>query len=127
MDRHGLLSLGFEMLADAVADLLREGRDPRGWVFTAAHADSPLGETLLERTATDGEDAVCVMLPVDTLSRILENYAFDPSTGRRLATWLGSTPGPGLYRIVAIASDGIAAVTIDTTDEQAGADEVQRH
>ena len=117
MDRYELLSLAYEMLAEAVGDLLREKEDPRGYVFTAAHADSPLGEMLLHRHATAGEDAVCVMLPIDTLSRILEAYAFDAATGARLASWLASPPASEHYRIVAIGRDGIAAVTIDGSEE----------
>ena len=70
MNRHELVSLAYEMLPEAVGDLLREDEDPRFYVFTAAHADSPLGELLLHRHATAGEDAVCVMLPIDTLSRV---------------------------------------------------------
>ena len=118
MDRQELLSLAFEMLADAVGDLLREEEDPRDYVFTAAHADSPLGELLLHRHATAGEDAVCVMLPIETLSRILESYSFDAATGARLAAWLASAPPSEQYRVVAIGSDGLAAITVDTSDEQ---------
>lgn len=117
MDRHELLSLAYEMLPDAVGDLLREHHDPRSYVFTAAHADSPLGEMLLHRHASAGEDAVCVMLPVEALSRILEEYTFDAATGSRLSTWLASAPAHSLYRVVAIGRDGIAAVTVDTTEE----------
>ena len=117
MDRHTLLSLAFEMLPDAVADLLREDKDPGEWVFTAAHADSPVGELLLQRHAAADEDAVCVMLPVDTLSRILEAYTFEPEVASRLASWLASTPAPLLYRVVAIGRDGLAGVTVDTSTE----------
>lgn len=117
MDRHELLSLAFEMLPDAVGDLLRGEEDPRAWVFTAAHADSPLGEMLLQRHATGGEDAVCVMLPVDVLSRILEAYSFDAATGARLAAWLANASAPEHYRVVAIGRDGLAAVTVDTLEE----------
>ena len=114
MDRYELLSLAYEMLADAVGDLLREGEDPRAWVFTAVHADSPLGEMLLQRHATDGEDAVCVMMPVDAISRVLEAHALDTATHERLAAWLADLPAPEHYRVVAIGRDGIAAVTLDT-------------
>ena len=117
MDRHELLALAMDTLADAVADLLREGEDPRAWIFTAAQADSPLGEMLLHRHATAGEDAVCVMLPVDVLSRILETHTFDAATGARLAAWLADSPASEHYRVVAIGRDGIGAVTLDTTDE----------
>lgn len=117
MERQELVSLAFDMLADAVGDLLREDEDPAGYVFTAAHADSPLGEMLLQRHATAGEDAVCVMLPIDALSRVLESYAFDPATGARLAAWLATASAPSVYRVVAIGRDGLAAVTIDTSDE----------
>lgn len=117
MDRHELLALAMDTLADAVGDLLREGEDPRTWIFTAAHADSPLGEMLLHRHATAGEDAVCVMLPIDVLSRILETHTFDASTDTRLAAWLADAPASEHYRVVAIGRDGIAAVTLDTTDE----------
>ena len=117
MDRHELLSLAFDMLADAVGDLLREDEDPRQWVFTAAHADSPLGEMLLQRHATSGEDAVCVMLPIDALSRMLEAHSFDADTAERLASWLSDLPAPEHYRVVAIGRDGIAAVTLDTLEE----------
>lgn len=117
MDRHELLSLAMEMLPDAVGDLLREHEDPRAWTFTAAHADSPLGELLLHRHATAGEDAVCVMLPIDALSRILEAHAFDAATGERLAAWLADPPASEHYRVVAIGRDGVAAVTLDTLDE----------
>lgn len=117
MDRYELLSLAMEMLAEAVGDLLREEEDPRAWIFTAAHADSPVGELLLHRHATAGEDAVCVMLPVDVLSRILEAHAFDAATGARLAAWLADPPASEQYRVVAIGRDGIAAVTLDTTAE----------
>lgn len=115
MNRHELLSLAYEMLADAVGDLLREGEDPRTWVFTAAHADSPLGEMLLERHATDGEDAVCVMLPIDVVSRVLESHSLDTATHERLAEYLAILPAPEHYRVVAIGRDGIAAVTLDIT------------
>jgi hypothetical protein len=117
MDRHELLSLAYEMLAEAVGDLLREDEDPRGWVFTATHADSPLGELLLHRQATEGEDAVCVMLPIDALSRLLEGYAFAPATAERLAGWLANPPASQHYRVVAIGRDGIAAVTLDAADD----------
>jgi hypothetical protein len=117
MTRYELLSLAYEMLADAVCDLLREHEDPRTWVFTAAHADSPLGEMLLQRHATDGEDAVCVMLPIDVVSRVLEAHSFDTATHERLATWLADLPAPEHYRVVAIGRDGIAAVTLDITEE----------
>ena len=117
MDRYELLSLAYDMLADAVGDLLREEEDPRAWVFTAAHADSPLGEMLLQRHATNGEDAVCVMLPIDVLSRLLEVHAFDAPTAERLAEWLSNLPAPEHYRVVAIGRDGIAAVTVDVTAE----------
>jgi hypothetical protein len=112
------LSLAHEMLADAVGDLLREKEDPRAWVFTAAHADSALGETLLQRHAAEGEDAVCVMLPIDVLSRLLEAHTFDAATSERLAHWLGNLPAPEHYRVVAIGRDGVAAVTIDTSTEE---------
>lgn len=117
MDRYELLSLAYEMLADAVGDLLREDEDPRGWVFTAVHADSPLGEMLLQRHATDGEDAVCVMMPVDAISRVLEAHALDTATHESLAAWLADLPAPEHYRVVAIGRDGIAAVTLDTLEE----------
>jgi hypothetical protein len=117
MNRYELLSLAYEMLPDAVGDLLREDEDPRAWVFTAAHADSPLGEMLLQRHATEGEDAVCVMLPIDVLSRLLEVHSFDAPTAERLAQWLADLPAPEHYRVVAIGRDGIAAVTIDTNEE----------
>lgn len=117
MDRQELLSLAFDMLPDAVGDLLREGEDPRAWVFTAAHADSPLGEMLLQRHATGGEDAVCVMLPIDVLSRLLEAHSFDADTAERLASWLSDLPASEHYRVVAIGRDGIGAVTLDTTTD----------
>ena len=117
MDRYELLSLAYEMLAEAVGDLLREGEDARTWVFTAAHADSPLGEMLLQRHATKGEDAVCVMLPIDVLSRLLEVHAFDAPTAERLAEWLSNLPAPEHFRVVAIGRDGIAAVTLDASTE----------
>lgn len=117
MNRYELVSLAFDMLADAVGDLIREHEDPRAWVFTAAHADSPLGEMLLRREATGGEDAVCVMLPIDVLSRLLESYTFDAATAERLAEWLGNLPAPEHYRVVAIGRDGVAAVSVDTTTE----------
>jgi hypothetical protein len=117
MNRYELLTLAYEMLPDAVGDLLREDEDPRTWVFTAAHADSPLGEMLLQRHATNGEDAVCVMLPIDVLSRLLEVHAFDAPTAERLAQWLSDLPAPEHYRVVAIGRDGIAAVTLDTAEE----------
>lgn len=117
MDRHELLALAMDTLPDAVGDLLREGEDPRAWIFTAAHADSPLGEMLLHRHATAGEDAVCVMLPIDVLSRILETHTFDAEADARLAAWLADAPAPEHYRVVAIGRDGIAAVTLDTLDE----------
>lgn len=117
MNRYELLTLAFEMLPDAVGDLLREGEDPRTWVFTAAHADSPLGEMMLQRHATEGEDAVCVMLPIDVVSRILEAHSLDTSTHERLAEWLGNLPAPEHYRVVAIGRDGIGAVILDTSAE----------
>jgi hypothetical protein len=117
MTRYELLSLAYEMLADAVGDLLRDGEDPRTWVFTAAHADSPLGEMLLQRQATNGEDAVCVMLPVDSVSRVLEAHSLDAATHEQLAQYLALLPAPEHYRVVAIGRDGIAAVTLDITAE----------
>lgn len=117
MKRYELLSLAYEMLADAVGDLLREGEDPSTWVFTAAHADSPLGEMMLQRHATDGEDAVCVMLPVDVVSRVLESHSLDTATHEQLAKYLANLPAPEHYRVVAIGRDGIAAVTLDISAE----------
>lgn len=117
MDRTELLSLAFEMLPDAVGDLLRESADPADYVLTAAEADSPLGELLLRRDAAPSEDAVCLMLPIETLARVLEAYPFDAATGERLSRWLAGQVGPERYRVVAIGRGGIAAVTIDTTGE----------
>lgn len=119
MDRSELLSLAFERLADSVGELLREGADPARYVLTAAHADSPLGEMLRRRAVASGEEAVCVMLPVETISRILEAYEIASPTARRLASWLADPLAPGRYRVVAIGRAGLAAVTIDTTGEDA--------
>jgi hypothetical protein len=117
MDRSELLSLAFEVLADAVGDLLREGCDPAGYVLTAAEASSPLGEVLQHHPLRRVPGAVCVMLPVESVSRILEAYAFEVSSARRLASWLADAPAPGRYRVVAIGRAGLAAVTVDTTGD----------
>jgi hypothetical protein len=121
MDPTELLALALARLADAVGDLLRDGRDPSTYVLTAAPTDSPIGEVLLEGEGARTEDAVCIMLPVDTLARILEAHAFDEAAERRMADWLAIVPGKGRYRVVAIGRAGIAAITVETDDE--GSDE----
>lgn len=122
MDPTELLSVALARLADAVGDLLRHGADPRAYVLTAADPDTPLGE-LLRREDGGTADAACIMLPVDTLARLLEGRAFDGATAERIATWLAMDPGPERYRMFAIARAGMAALTLDTTGEGDDADD----
>lgn len=117
MDPTELLSLALPRLADAVGDLLREGRDPTAYVLTVTAADGPVGELLLEGEAARAEDAVCVMLPVETLGCILEGQAWGEAAAGRIARWLEVEPGPDRYRVVAIGRDAVAAITVETATE----------
>jgi hypothetical protein len=117
MHRSELLTFAFETLPDAVGGLLRAGHDPAAYILTAAPLDSPVGELLQHRSVAASDEAVCVMLPTDGLSRILEAYAFESASAHRLAAWLAESPGAGRYRVVAIGQGGLAALTVDTTGE----------
>lgn len=117
MESTELLSLALTRLADAVGDLLREGADPAAHALVVTDADSPIGEVLLGDDADALHDAACIMLPVDTLARILEAHAFDAAASERIAAWLEEEPAPDCYRVVAIGRASVAAITVDTAEE----------
>jgi hypothetical protein len=146
MEADELFDHALTSLPEAVGDLLRDGKDPREFVFASFDGASQLGmafiasdlavgdgsddatsraaaQRLLAEAEEQGEELiVSFMLPRDSLTRLLDASHVDAATRLAVGLWLDAPLHAGHFRVVALAGDHVRAATVDATSGYDGDD-----
>jgi hypothetical protein len=128
-------------LPEAVGDLLRDGRDPREFVFASFDGASELGMALIAselgpELGVEGEGAkrevermilaanhrgeelvVSLMVTRGVLGKILNASNVDGPTRVAVRLWLEGPLASGHFRVIAIAGENVRAATVDGVSE----------
>lgn len=139
MDADELFEHALASLPEAVADLLRDGKDPRELVFASFDGASQLGmafiatdlaleegsdtatsraavQRMLAEAEAQGEEViVSFMLPRDGVTRLLDASNVESATRLAVGLWLDAPLEEGHFRVLVLIDDQVRAATVDAT------------
>ena len=139
MEADELFDHALSSLPAAVGDLLRDGKDPREFVFASFDGSSQLGRAFIASDLAAGVEAeseasraevqrmlvealgkgeeliVSFMLPRDSVTSLLDVSHVDAATRLAVGLWLDAPLHMGHFRVVALAGEHVRAATVDTS------------